>query len=241
MITYQEFYTLYIQKHISLEKIAQLYGISKRRAGAIKRQYGFLGRTGYIAPTREEIIEEYINKNKTIQQLADKYHCGYGRMFRWIKEQNIKKPTELLYRENPILQYSYKKGHVPHNKGIHEMTSPNCAKTFWTRERIMERTEYCVPRIGKGDHLVVADPTEPRKACKNTHNGKVYHAVRRIPYARYVLKQAGIEVPKGQVVWHIDGDYTNNDIGNLEIISRGEAMKRNHMLGLKKKISTKCE
>lgn len=235
MITYQEFYTLYIQQHKSLEKIAQIYGISKQKAVALKRQFGFSCRKGYISPTREELIEEYINKNQTIQQLADKYNCGYNRMFYWIKEQNIKKPTELLYKDNPIFRYTYKKGHVPHNKGIHEMTSPNCAKTFWTRERIMEKTEYGIPRQGKGQHLVVADPTEPRKACRNQHNGKVYQNVRRIPYARYVLKQAGIEVPKGHVVWHIDGDYTNNDIGNLEIISRGEAMKRNHMLGLKKK------
>lgn len=232
IITYQEFYNLYTQQHLSLRAIATMYKLSLHKVQGLKRSFGFLGRTGYIAPTREELIEEYINKNQTIQQLADKYHCGYNKMFSWLKQYGITKPDSLVYQGHPILQYTFKKGHIPHNKGIHQATSPNCAKTFFTRERIMDKTQYCVPRRGKGNHLVAADPTEERVACKNTHNGKVYQTVRRIPYARYVLKQAGIEVPKGHVVWHIDGDYTNNETGNLEIISRGEMMKRNHSASL---------
>ena len=38
-----------------------------------------------------------------------------------------------------------------------------------------------------------------------------------------------IEVPKGYIVYHIDGNMYNNDLGNLEVISRGELIKRNHI------------
>jgi hypothetical protein len=37
----------------------------------------------------------------------------------------------------------------------------------------------------------------------------------------------GIDVPKGFVVYHKDGDNSNNVIGNLEVISRAELIKRN--------------
>lgn len=178
-------------------------------------------------PTYEDLYKEFITLNKTIQQIAEKYKVGYGLAFKWLKNYNIKKPKELLYKNNPIHKYKYKKGHQSWNKGIHKVTSPKCEKTFFTREQIMSRTEYGVPQLGK-DQLVVADPTEPRRECKNKHNNKVYQNVRRIPYARYVLKQAGIEVPKGHIIYHIDGNMLNNDIGNLEIISRGELMRRNH-------------
>ena len=186
-------------------------------------------------PSYEDLYKEFITFNHTIKQIADNYKVGYGLAFKWLKDYNIKKPKELLYKNNPINKYKYTKGHKTWNKGRHKPTSEKCAKTYFTRERIMNNTQYYVPKLGK-DQLVVSDPTEPRRPCKNKNNNKVYQNVRRIPYARYVLKQAGIEVPKGYIVYHIDGNMYNNDIGNLEVISRGELMKRNHIgsLALKK-------
>mgnify|MGYP003290293588 CR=1 FL=1 len=155
-------------------------------------------------PTYEDLYNKFITLNKTIQQIATEYKIGYGLAFKWLKDYNIKKPKELLYKNNPIHQYKYKKGHQTWNKGIHKATSEKCAKTYFTREQIMSKAEYYVPKLGK-DQLVVSDPTEPRRAFKSKHNNKIYQHVRRIPYARYVLKQAGIEVPKGYIVYHIDG------------------------------------
>jgi hypothetical protein len=50
---------------------------------------------------------------------------------------------------------------------------------------------------------------------------------KRISYPKYVLEQNGIEVPKGCVVYHKDGDIYNNDLDNLEIITRAELLMRN--------------
>lgn len=176
-------------------------------------------------PTYKDFYNQVITLNKTNEQLCKHYNVSESVIHTWKRHYKITKDIKLV-----IQSYEHKglpKGHIPWNKAIHKATSEKCATTYFTRERIMQKTKYGVPRQGK-DQLVVSDPSEPRKAYKNPRNNKIYQNVRRIPYARYVLKQAGIEIPKGYVVYHIDGNYANNYIGNLEIISRGELMRRNH-------------
>ena len=183
-------------------------------------------------PTYEDFYKQVITLNKTNEQLCKYYNVSESVIHTWKRHYKITKDIKLV-----IQSYEHKglpKGNVPWNKGIHKATSSKCAKTYFTREQIMSKAEYYVPKLGK-DQLVVSDPTEPRRAFKSKHNNKIYQHVRRIPYARYVLKQAGIEVPKGHIVYHIDGNMYNNDIGNLEVISRGELMKRNHISSLLKK------
>ena len=48
---------------------------------------------------------------------------------------------------------------------------------------------------------------------------------KQIAYARLVVGLANI--PSGHVVYHLDGDRLNYDKSNLEIISRGELLRRN--------------
>lgn len=57
--------------------------------------------------------------------------------------------------------------------------------------------------------------------------GKKYYHRKRMSYAKYLAIKSGLEVPKGYVVYHKDGDSTNNDISNLEVISRAELIFRN--------------
>jgi hypothetical protein len=48
--------------------------------------------------------------------------------------------------------------------------------------------------------------------------------IRTIPYSRYIY---GLEkIPEGWVIWHLDGDPFNNNIENLDCISRNELMRR---------------
>jgi hypothetical protein len=47
----------------------------------------------------------------------------------------------------------------------------------------------------------------------------------RLARANYIKKYG--EIPKGFVIYHIDGDKDNDDISNLEAISRAELIKRN--------------
>lgn len=179
----------------------------------------------YPIPTYKDFYNQFITLNKTNAQLSQHYKVSRSVIHSWKRFYNMEKPIELVVKS--YVHKGWEKGHPTWNKGIHKAPSEKCAQTYFTRERIMQNTKYYIPRQGK-DQLVVADPTEPRLSTRNTHNNKVYQNVRRIPYARYVLKKAGIEVPKGYIVYHIDGNMYNNEIGNLEVISRGELMKRNH-------------
>jgi hypothetical protein len=183
----------------------------------------------YKVPTKEDFYHQVITLNKTNQKLAEYYNVSESVIHTWKRYYKITKPIELVIKS--YVHKGWEKGHPTWNKGLHKVLSEKCAQTYFTRERIMQNTKYYVPRQGK-DQLVVADPTEPRLATRNTHNNKIYQIVRRIPYARYVLKKAGIEVPKGYIVYHIDGNMYNNEIGNLEVISRGKLMKRNHSASL---------
>lgn len=183
----------------------------------------------YEIPSKEDLYNQFITLNKTNAQLSQHYKVSQSVIHKWKQHYQMTKPLELVLKS--YVHKGWEKGHPTWNKGIHKAPSEKCAKTYFTRERIMQNTQYYVPRQGK-DQLVVSDPTEPRQLVKNTRNNKVYQTVRRISYARYILKKAGIEIPKGYIVYHIDGNMCNNEISNLEVISRRELLKRNHLASL---------
>ena len=49
----------------------------------------------------------------------------------------------------------------------------------------------------------------------------------RTRVARFNYAKVHGEIPKGFVIYHIDGDKMNDDVTNLEAISRSELMVRN--------------
>jgi hypothetical protein len=59
--------------------------------------------------------------------------------------------------------------------------------------------------------------------CAYVHTG-VNARIRR---PRKVWEDVYGELPAGYVIWHIDGDKHNDDIDNLEAITRAEMMLRN--------------
>lgn len=118
----------------------------------------------------------------------------------------------------------FKKGNIPWNKGTTGLTSAN--KTSFSREKIEEKYKDIegTPKYYERDGYIT---TISERVPVKSHNGKIYMHRRRIPYARYVLSQAGIDVPKGCIVYHKDGDNTNNELENLEVITRAELIRRN--------------
>lgn len=119
----------------------------------------------------------------------------------------------------------FQKGDIPWNKGLSGYMGAN--ETSFSRENILNKTKDIEgkPRYNGKDGLYCT--VTERKPVKDSRKGKVYMHRNRIPYARYVLEQNGIEVPKGSVVYHKDGDIYNNELENLEVITRAELIKRN--------------
>ncbi len=58
----------------------------------------------------------------------------------------------------------------------------------------------------------------------------IWHNGSRIRRPVKVLLDNGIEIPKGYIVFHKDYNKHNDDINNLEVISRAELLRRNLIL-----------
>lgn len=180
----------------------------------------------YKVPDYKDFYNQFITLNKTNEQLANYYNVSQSVIHTWKKLYNLKKDIGLIvksYKHNGC----FMKGHKTWNKGMKGLiTGEGCKKTWYTSEQMLERAKKSIgkPRFSKDTYTCL---TEELIEKRNTKNNKVYKHHKRMGYARWLLLQQGIDIPKGYIVYHKDGDIANNDIGNLEIISRAELLKRN--------------
>lgn len=68
---------------------------------------------------------------------------------------------------------------------------------------------------------------------QHNKNDVAYVAIgpnKRVRRPRYVWEQHYGELPKGYLIWHKDGNRLNDDIDNLEAITRAECIARNNKL-----------
>lgn len=177
-------------------------------------------------PTKDDLYYQFITLNKTNKQLCEYYKVSESVIHTWKRYYNLKKDISLVLKSYKAV--GYPKGHIPFNKGKKGLINgEGCKKTWFTRDIILKRSSDSIGKPkndGRNRLICLCDDRIP---IKNKRNGKTYQSRKRIGYAQWILKQNGIEIPKGYVVYHKDGDYSNNDIGNLEIISRAELCKRN--------------
>lgn len=67
---------------------------------------------------------------------------------------------------------------------------------------------------------------------QHNKNDVVYLAVdtnKRIRRPKYIYEQVYGELPKGYIIYHIDGNKENDNIDNLEAITRRELLMRNRI------------
>ena len=119
----------------------------------------------------------------------------------------------------------FRPGHKTWNKGLRGYMGAN--RTSFTKERAdaAGRKAVGVGRLSKGWSMCL---TEERIALPSPRNPeKTYMFRKRMGTARYVLEKAGMSIGPSDVIWHIDGDPSNNSIENLEVIDRAELARRN--------------
>jgi DNA-directed RNA polymerase subunit RPC12/RpoP len=91
-----------------------------------------------------------------------------------------------------------------------------CKKPGLLKKHFEPRVQY------NKNYTYVLTTLDEKKKIKM--GNKTYFRSKTVPYARFVY---GLEnIPPGYIIWHKDGDPVNNDLDNLECISRSEAMKR---------------
>lgn len=185
-------------------------------------------------PSKEDFYYQFITLNKTNKKLCDYYKVSESVIHTWKRFYNLKKDISLVVKSYKAKSIFSEPGFVPWNKGMKGyLASENCKKTWFKQEDLLQRGK---DNIGKpqGGHEAtkwMVCSTDELENYKNSQK-KIGQRHKRISYAQWVLKKAGIEIPKGYIVYHKDGNYANNKIENLEIISRGELLKRNHIKSL---------
>lgn len=114
----------------------------------------------------------------------------------------------------------FEKGRIPWNKGKRGYMGAN--RTSFTRTSLPKQTKIGSPKDSGRNGGIVCTIDE-RTPQKDGRTGKIYMHHKRTTYARFVMG----DIPKGYIVYHKDGDYRNNNLDNLELITRGELLRRN--------------
>jgi hypothetical protein len=120
------------------------------------------------------------------------------------------------------------KGHTPWNKGIKgthfspktEFKKGQRPKNYMGGLRVTERDGIEILIRNKGRYSYQKD-------------GKQIKVGKYESLARHNYRKAFGEFPKEMIVFHKDGDILNNDIENLELITRKELLKRNSYRNIK--------
>jgi hypothetical protein len=113
----------------------------------------------------------------------------------------------------------FKKGHRPHNLGK-KLTE------YLTEDEIrrMSKTQYKKGQTaGEKSNMWKGGIQEMKNDCVYLYDG----VGKRKRRPRKVYEEHFGEIPKGYVIYHLDGDKNNDDPYNLEAISRAELIRRN--------------
>lgn len=114
------------------------------------------------------------------------------------------------------------KGQKAWNKGKFGYMGANC--TSFTKADLEAKRTIGKPRKGRDGMVCACEEKIPMKS----RNGKVYMHQRRISYSKWLMeKELGRKLKNNEVVYHINGDKFNNELSNLEVITRAELLRRN--------------
>lgn len=117
----------------------------------------------------------------------------------------------------------FSKGEIPWNKGKFGFMGAN--RTSFTAEDIAKKRTIGKPRMGNANLVCCSEEKVPVRS----YNGKIYMHQRRVSYPKWLMeKHLGRPLNKSEVVYHIDQDMMNNDLSNLEVITRRELLRRNN-------------
>lgn len=151
----------------------------------------------------KKFIEENVRGNTSTEltrMVNDKFGTNYG-------VNNIR-----AYMKNHKLRNgldtSFKKGHIPANKGKKGICGRGCEKTWFKKGQTPSNHKPVgSERIDSKDGYVLIKVAEPR-TWKHKH--------------RVIWEQHHGPIPKDYVVIFLDGDKQNLDINNLALITRNE-------------------
>lgn len=115
------------------------------------------------------------------------------------------------FRQGKIPSNSFKEGHIPWNKGIKGL-------------HLSVDTEFKKGKVSYNKKLIgdIVIRHKKNKDKKDRRYIKIADPNKWELYAVYLIKQAGIKIPKGSVVHHINGNQLDDRLDNLIVLSRAD-------------------
>jgi len=112
------------------------------------------------------------------------------------------------------------RGHIPFNKGTKGLTKAN--KTSFKKGQMPHNFMGYYKICSDGIYILAT-----KGQYSYYRNGKQIRVGRYEKLARKKWRDEFGEIPKGMIVFHKDKDIYNDNLDNLELISRAELLKRN--------------
>lgn len=164
------------------------------------------------------------------KEVADVLGCSTKRVYQKAAETGIKKSADFLKTSYSGrltktrlrgIEYRFKKGHVPQNKGL--------KWTDFMSEKGRENSLKTAFKRGNTPHNTKADGVISVRRDKNNHTYKYIRLAQGIwkPLHVHNWEQTFGPVAEGFIVVFKTSDRMNCELDNLELITRREHMARN--------------
>lgn len=177
---------------------------------------------------RQYVAEHYATMTAT--DIALHLHCSKHQVWNYANSHGLHKEEGFIQRvgkansQHPkSIATRFKKGNIPVNKGVKgygNMSEKAKGNMMRTQFRKGNKPHNWKPI---GSERISADGYRLIKIQdgKGKHNWQLEQII--------VWEKANGKLEKGTCLWHKDGNLLNNNIENLEAISREEMMNRNTM------------
>jgi len=161
----------------------------------------------------QKIRDEYLDK--PVKRIASELGISGGRVNNFLKRNGLVIPRDII--EQRKREGRFRKGMRSHNKGRKQ--------TEYMTPEAIERTKATRFKKGSVPHNTKWDGAE-RVSKDGYIEVRVSQGVYKFKHVLAWERKKG-PVPKGFIVTFKDGDKTNCNINNLELMSRAENMLRN--------------
>jgi hypothetical protein len=167
-------------------------------------------------PQQDKIIKRDYLKIP-IKQLAVQLGIGNTCLRKRLKQLNLIIPPELAEQRKQANQI--KPGNTPQNKGqkMPAHVYEKCRQTMFKKGNLPHNSVG----VKDGDIRVRTDKTGITYKYIRLALGKWF------PLHQYIWEKENGKIPKGYCLWFRDGDSTNCELNNFELITRAENMLRN--------------
>ena len=120
-----------------------------------------------------------------------------------------------------------------------ERTCEHCGKKFMARKVYVARGQMRYCSVKCGNLAAIKRPVVEHNGDRYTLDNQGYYvASPNKKLHRIIWEEANGPIPDGHIIHHRDGDKTNNDIANLELIAWG-VHSRNHNISRAESLPTK--